>query len=366
MNNKIKEYHYNIDLLRFILAVMIVYYHLLPILCNNFFDNNLLNVLSEKSRLIGRNAVDAFFILSGFFLYKSYLGKPHENTINFSLNRILRLWPTMFFSFFILLLFGKFNLYTDVLNIFFINSGLGITIKSSSNPATWFICVLLFLSVFFHYIMKNVKENHLLFICSILSMCGFNILAHAKSTHYASVALPSLQLTSGMVTGIACISLGVICSILFDKIDTANFVKLKNKISYGLLECFLFGYFLYSSIYYKPSYNMYIYWQLVFIILLLLFTLKKGFFSKFLNNKISKILGDFSYSIFVMHLPIITICKQYFWGQFTPEISALLTFISCIIFGILTHLFIEKKINRLIYQYNVNRVENPCGSRERE
>ena len=361
-----KKRYYNVDFLRFVFAIIIVYYHLLPQI-NSFSSTLLLSELADKSVLAGRNIVDAFFILSGFFLLQSFEKNPQLETTKFALNKFLRLWPVMAFSFLVALLFGNFDKYSDVLNIFFINSGLGLTLKSSVNAASWFICVLFFLSIFFHYLMKIVSRKNLIFICSIFSFWGFCVLAQAKTGLYSAVILPSLCLTAGMVRGFACISLGIICADIWEKIKN---IKISNTISnilfFGVIESLLLWYFIQYSAFHARKFPIDIYWQLIFVGVFFLFLFNKGFLSKILNNKLSKILGDFSYSIFVIHFPIITICKQYFWGQFTPEISALLTFISCIIFGILTHLFIEKKINRLIYQYNVNRVENPCGSRERE
>ena len=119
-----KKRYYNVDFLRFVFAIIIVYYHLLPQI-NSFSSTLLLSELADKSVLAGRNIVDAFFILSGFFLLQSFEKNPQLETTKFALNKFLRLWPVMAFSFLVALLFGNFDKYSDVLNIFFINSGLG-------------------------------------------------------------------------------------------------------------------------------------------------------------------------------------------------------------------------------------------------
>lgn len=338
----------NIDFLRFLFAIIIVYYHILPQI-NNFSSTYLLTELVQKSNLAGRNIVNAFLFLSGFFLLQSFDKKSEVDTYKFILNKFLRLWPVMAFSFLFVLPFGIFDKYNDTLNLFFINSGLGLTTKSSVNAASWFICVLFFLSIFFYYLMKTLSRKNLIFTCSIFTFWGFIILAQAKTGLYSAIILPSLYLTAGMVRGIACISLGIICADIWEKIKS---IKINNSILntliFGVIETMLLWYFIQYSVFHVAKFKIDIYWSLIFVGVFFLFLFNIGFLSKFLNNKFSKMFGDFSYSIFVMHFPLIKICKKYFWDIFTPEISAILTFLICIIVGILTHILIEKNINKFI------------------
>ncbi len=267
---------------------------------NSFSSTYLLTELVQKSNLAGRNIVNAFLFLSGFFLLQSFDKKSEVDTYKFILNKFLRLWPVMAFSFLFVLPFGIFDKYNDTLNLFFINSGLGLTTKSSVNAASWFICVLFFLSIFFYYLMKTLSRKNLIFTCSIFTFWGFIILAHL------------------------------------------------NTLIFGVIETMLLWYFIQYSVFHVAKFKIDIYWSLIFVGVFFLFLFNIGFLSKFLNNKFSKMFGDFSYSIFVMHFPLIKICKKYFWDIFTPEISAILTFLICIIVGILTHILIEKNINKFI------------------
>ena len=347
-DNMEKKRYYNIDFLRFLFAIIIVYYHLIPQI-NAISSSILLAELTEKSNLAGRNIVDAFFILSGFFLLQSFEKNSQLETTKFALNKFLRLLPIMAFSFLLILISGNFDKYNDILNIFFINSGLGLTLKSSANAASWFVCVLFFLSIFFHYLMKSLSRKNLIFICSILAFWGFSILAQAKTGLYSAIILPSLYLTAGMVRGFACISLGIICADIWGKIKNNKINETKlNIIVFGVFECLLLWYFIQYSAFHVNKFSIDTYWQLIFVGIFFLFLLNKGFLSKILNNNISKILDDFSYSIFVMHFPLIKICKQHLWDKFSPEISAILTFLICIIAGILTHIFVEKNANKFI------------------
>lgn len=358
-----KKRYYNVDFLRFLFAIMIVYYHILPQI-NSFSSTPLLADLASKVRQAGPNIVNAFFILSGFFLLQSFDKNPQQDTYKFAINKFIRLWPVMAFSFLIVFIFGNFNKYNDVLNLLFINSGLGLTIESSANAASWFICVLFFLSIFFHYLMKTFSRKNLIFICSIFTFWGFSILAHAKTGLYSAIILPVFCLTAGMIRGLACISLGIICADIWEKIKNIGIKNtILNSVILGIIECLLLYYFIQYSAFHVRKFSIDTYWQLIFIGIFFLFLFNKGFLSKLLNNKLSKILGDFSYSIFVMHFPIITICKKYFWNNFAPEISAILTFSICIITGILTRILVEKNINKIIKIGATRERESNCSSK---
>ena len=310
-----KKRFYNIDFLRFLLAAMIIYYHLTP-MCAKFYSITFLSDLSMKSQLVGRCAVSAFFLLSGFFLYISTNKKKLQTTYEFMIQRIIRLWPLMAFSFVPLSLIGIFNKYTDILNIFFISSGLGVLKESSSNDPTWFICVLFFLSLFFHFLIKHLRKDYLICLCSILSLYSFIILAHASNGLYSKIVLPSLDLTAGMVRGIGGISLGIVCGWFWEKIKNKQYnISVFKKLIITFIEVFLLCFYLKYNIYHLPKFNNVIYWQLIFVGIFFLFLVNKGYLSNLLNNKFLGQLGKYSFSLFVMHKPVILICRKCLWGE---------------------------------------------------
>ena len=52
----------------------------------------------------GYIAVEFFFILSGFYLYKNYRQDPEKDTFEYVLNRFKKLFPPFFISFVLLVL----------------------------------------------------------------------------------------------------------------------------------------------------------------------------------------------------------------------------------------------------------------------
>ena len=108
--------------MRFILALIIVYCHYFSYelqKTNLFTDVEMVNRIHPKVS----NAflvVEMFFIISGFFLYKTY--KNHKDFIAFVKSKITRLWPGLFISTISLILLGwtspifQTNKYSELLN----------------------------------------------------------------------------------------------------------------------------------------------------------------------------------------------------------------------------------------------------------
>lgn len=80
----------NFNLLRFIFATLVIVSHA-PDLQDGDRRNELLAQLSGGSMSFGTLAVDSFFILSGFLILKSWMGRPHIGS--FLVSRILRIYP---------------------------------------------------------------------------------------------------------------------------------------------------------------------------------------------------------------------------------------------------------------------------------
>ena len=258
-----KQRLYQIDFLKFIFALMIVYYHLMGFLVKQYPDVLVYTKLQLRSGAVGSNIVFAFFILSGYFLCKAALSKPID-ILSYIKNRIVRLWPLLAFSFITFIFIGSFNVY-DFLNIFFISNGIGIVKSSSHNAATWFICVLFWQSILFYYLLVHYKEKFLPF-CGFFVLFSFVWLTYSPNGGlYSAIALPSLQLTTGMVRGIGGISLGIILFYIIPFLKKDK--KLNNKIILSISEIVL----LYLIVHYLCDHKVICYEIFYQIILLSLF-----------------------------------------------------------------------------------------------
>lgn len=336
----LKKRFYNIDFLRFIFIVAMVFYHVVSFMKPVFLTDTIVK-MSKNCAMTGSNIVNAFFIISGFFLFYTYIRKPELNLYEYVVKRFFRLWPTLVFSFFVCLLFGHFNRY-DLLNIFFISDGIGLVKSNSHNNASWFICALFFLSIFYFYLLKYFKRHIALFICYIIAFLGLAILGNADKGYYAYIIFKPLLLTTGMVRGLCFIAIGIILgSLILSKEHNFN-NALPGKIVFTIVETSLLSFFMYYSVFHLSGFKVDIFYQLMFIGLFLSFIFNLGFLSNLLNSKKLATLGNYSFSIYLMHFPVIIGCQKYIWGNLNDISSLIFTVLACIFAGILVYRFVEK------------------------
>lgn len=162
----------SIDAFKFILSLCIVFHH---IYCNlkrwNYADNEI-DILIYGSGMYF--AVDAFFIISGFFLYGSYERKNKNGVslASYVVNRYKRLIP----EFVIVLLLNiiidiylsnKINYSLIIPSILFISDINGIgTIVSGA----WYVSCLFFISIFFFWLLikfNDVGKFYIYIFCFI-------------------------------------------------------------------------------------------------------------------------------------------------------------------------------------------------------
>ena len=116
----VKSFKYNnIEAIRFLFAVIIVYFHILH---SNIMDftggKQIYQTLADLNQFAGI-IVECFFILSGFFLYYSYYKKPQMSVKEFAYGKVARLLPVFLFSELICALMHKRSLGALIFNSLF-------------------------------------------------------------------------------------------------------------------------------------------------------------------------------------------------------------------------------------------------------
>ena len=156
---------YNIDFLRLLFVVLIVYYHLI---CKGYVHEEhvaLLAHMKKNALLIGDVGNMALFIVSGYFLFGS-LEKRDKAFLQFSLHRLLRFWPTLCFAVLCMGALGLFHLVEfdvgqNILNLFAITkSGTGLTLRLTNLHTSWFVCTLFWASLFYYALYSSVKTRN--------------------------------------------------------------------------------------------------------------------------------------------------------------------------------------------------------------
>ena len=312
-----KRYFKNIDFLRFVFAIIIVTLHMIGIACSNISNVPFIHNLRSTSGNM-RNCVELFFIISGFFLMITL--KKDLPLIQFLKNKFIRLSPVIIFTVVLFLIalpfrISKFYFMDNLFSIFFIN---GISIVKHTSPfgglgnvhSSWYISVLVFVSLFYFYIIKNYGLKLFNLVIPIIIILGL----HVQSYHIKTV------FSEGLIRGFVHIGIGILLGEFYLQYkDTFNrCITEKIKIwLFTFLECGVFGYLLYGLITKKSHLQM---TDLVFlfVILFILFIYRGGYLSRLLDNNLSVKLGSYAYSIYITHCLWLDIFKKY-W--FTSDIS---------------------------------------------
>ena len=173
--------YYGIELLRFLTSVSVLLYHYRHFFgpFNNLNSNNYSEILLDLPfysflgffYTYGNYGVSVFFAISGFVFSFIYLSQTKETTAKeFFINRFARLYPLHFFTLIIvfflqyisLINFNSFqfnfinDLYHFMLQVFFI-SAWGLDDGHSFNGPIWSVSIEIFIYIIFFILIKKIK-----------------------------------------------------------------------------------------------------------------------------------------------------------------------------------------------------------------
>lgn len=352
----------NIEFLRFLFTIMIVYGH---IFYWNIARYKLYTGFSLYETFWDRCTatffcVEYFFIIAGFFLFFHFKNKQ-ESTLEFAINKIIRLWPLLALSIAALWILSMFHLcdfhsYQNVINLLLLNDSI-IKIRAADNEHSWFVSVIFWCFILFHYLYHILDKKVFNALLAVLVFCAYTCILnfHEFPVYYLQAKVFNF-ISGGMVRGIGAIGLGYFLGMLWDNISNPiNQFEIKNKLKSAIfftaisaLEIYLIMFIINNSIFHKLSFSNPVIFIINFCILLLLFLAKKGLLSKLLENNISVFLGKFSFAIYIMQGVGFAIEKHFMWTNKAfvcahPYINIWASILICVAIGVVSHIFVEKK-----------------------
>ena len=313
-----------------------------------------------KHTVHGFICVDFFFIISGFFLFRKI--DKSEDTVHFAKNKIIRLLPTIWFSiavYFILSLFISgmpFNFNNNIQSIFLLNSiGFSSHQSMGSTHQAWFIAALFWCSLFYFYINKIFDKKYTNLIIWLIVAGGYGFILNCNYPGFAGAKSNSfLFINQGIVRALAGLGVGYFLVMLYE----SGFLKTINKpgkIIISLLEIYLMGFLVfYLNISPTIPGNNYFLYIIIFTILFYLFIIKQGALSNLLNNRISGVIGQWSYSIYIMHIIIFDLIRVLLLPNnknivLNHPIESFITgIVLAIIAGIATFYLFEKPVTKYL------------------
>jgi peptidoglycan/LPS O-acetylase OafA/YrhL len=182
VNHSDKGKFLNIEILRIIGCISIVFIHLFPqYLYDIFKDIELYGKLASCTGN-GNKAVDMFFMISGFlFSLKLNLDRP---ITEFLLKKFIRLWPTLVFVIlvsFLISIIGilSFKFYDNLLAILGL-SGTGLVLRITGSASVfWYVSAMIWTMLLFMYLLKNYQLKTVNLIIAALIFFSYSFIIHA-------------------------------------------------------------------------------------------------------------------------------------------------------------------------------------------
>ena len=344
---------YAIDFIRWVLALAIVYFHVLHASIIPYVPKESvylhLRELSDYAAVI----VECFFILSGFFFAKTFCRHSDFTMYDFAKHRFRRLWPVLAFYFIVMFFFFGGKFYQTVYNLAFLQC-IGLT--ASMHGITWYISPLFWASLLYFGLFKCItsKQRRNLVI-GILVYLGYmaNMSAvrggFSRVVVYGVVSLALARALAGMGMGI------LICewSHAMHERRGEGCMHLMSSVVCSLIELSSIV-LLVIDFFCKPlaNQNQFIV-VIAFSFLLLALSLGDGIFYRALNRKWLGFFGRYSYSVYVMQSVSFGLLAKIFWSRHkdfiaeNPAITITVSVIASAIIGIIVYYCVERPSIRL-------------------
>lgn len=349
----------NIEFLRFIFAVFIVYFHLVSgYLFINLGDS--IELYSKLNRHCnGYLCVEYFFIIAGFFL----ITKTNFNIdiIDYAKKKIMRLWPVLAFTlgiYWILSFFTpiEFCKYSNILTLLLVNN-VGINTHFGNILPAWYVSAFFWCILLYFYIIKYVPKKHVNFLITVMVIFALSARIHSNGMSAKDVFILN---NIGLLRGIYCTGLGYFIGLICLKMSGGGqlsaFNDIWKKLIYTGIEAYLLITVVYNTVCYKSkSPDIYLFYLITFCLLLWFFVNQKGYISKLFNQNFSVFLGKYSYSIYIIHSVVLNLFREYVWKMHSgfvinyPVINLVLPILLAIITGIFLYHLVEKPCSDYLY-----------------
>lgn len=350
-----KEKIKNIEILRFVCALAIVFYHLFHSGDNclgEIFSGNRLIERFSISTVNGHIATDLFFVIAGFFTF--YTLKENEKITDFIKNKISRLYPFVVL-YAILDMSMKIFVYhyqdylphEQILRLLLIDN-IGLNLEHST--ITWFISALFWGLLLFRYAYDIFSKKAFNFLTGCIIVFCYSMILHCTNGNLGGHTINFYNIfNAGMMRSIGGIGIGYFIYLAYISYKNKPYKNTKSKIVFSTLaEGFLIFFVFNNLFFHKLNYYSNFIILIGMVLLFWLLITKQGLLSRFLDVDICQNFGKYAYSIFIIHYPILCLFSYYIWQPHKNfvlnhlGINIVLPIIISVLFGIIFYHLLQK------------------------
>lgn len=340
-----KLYNYNIDALRIICTISIVYYHIFSNLeydANSYYSR--LASMCQKANLF----VEFFLIIGGYYLWKTINKKSEQPFSIFIMDKLMRLWPVLFCSTIATMFIGKIRWQDGIFDLLFLrNTGISLT----NTGIIWYIGPFFWGTVLIAALFKVFSKNRVTLLLTLIVYFSYAINLNylhgglGREIIFSFLSLSMLRVIGGISLGVL-VGIGLEeFKIVFDKVEKNSFFPFCVSIIELLSLSVILKITLFGGI--KHGNNNFLI-IIMYMVVLIIFVNNQGLISRMLNVEwISKISKP-CYSIYVMQQFSFYVLKRTLWTYtdyviYHPlrTIVISVAFVVCV--GIATYYLVEKK-----------------------
>jgi exopolysaccharide production protein ExoZ len=323
----------NIELLRFIAALAVVYFHAVGTLRAVAFPEIGPNPLTE----LGAAGVDVFFVISGFVIFLS-LTRKNRTPIEFARDRLIRLVPAYWIltvSHLVILasvaiLRGTevpFDISWTIQSLFFVSQPLGNNPPLISQGWSLEIEMLFYLLVAVGLIIKNPMANIVFPAVALVSLVGFGLLPDLALEFIFGGLLGYLYTRIKFPAPIA-IGAGVLGIVLFVAPVVLGALDAPRWVTWGIPSMLV----VFSAIN-LPQ----------------------------LNWKILPTLGAASYPVYLLHMMVINIVSPIISMFGSSATMFFVALASCLILSQVLGIVFDKLVDKPISRFLKARIKKPIA-----
>lgn len=353
MKNQTDDRLNNINLLRFLFCMYVVYFHILhaniiPYAKDVPLYSHLADILAVKDAFV---VVEFFFIIGGFFLYRTACRNIGGQSIfMLGMQKYFRLLPPLLPTIFGLVVYNHFSVESMLTALSDLLLMRCVGVSTDYRGILWYVSPFFYSSILYCFIFASLKRRPAALITGLITALCYTFLFNYDCYFHRGVAYGIVSM--GLARALAGLGAGILLGIFlehFARLQSAFFTNTKIRtLFFSAVEigcaALLLNIFLFLG--YSPNkFNV----ILLFSVLFCCFVLRFGVLSRLCDLPFFYHLGKYSYSIYVVQQISFVLLGVSLWRTHLvqyPICCIVISMLFCTLVGMAVYYLIERPCSR--------------------